>query len=70
VRLNNETPPVSTGFFHKGVIITVRKKEYFNYLRMAPAFMAVLILFLTTLFPGVAFAFALKAGAKDTLDLI
>lgn len=52
------------------MIITVRKKVCFNYIRMAHAFMAVLIFFLTTLYPGVAFAFDLKTGAKDTLDLI
>ncbi len=48
----------------------MRKKEFLNYLRMALVFMTVITFFLTTLYPGAAFAFDLKAGAKDTLDLI
>lgn len=48
----------------------MRKKVNFHWLRVCSAFWTVLIFVATFLYPDMAFAFDLKAGAKDTLDLI
>ena len=48
----------------------MRKKINFHRFRVCSAFGAVLIFVTTFLYPDIAFAFDLKAGAKDTLDLI
>jgi hypothetical protein len=49
----------------------VRKKVDFHWFRRVPAFWTVLIFVVTLLYPDIALAaFDLKAGAKDTLDLI
>jgi len=48
----------------------LRKKVGFHWFRRVPAFWAVLIFAATLLCPDMALAFDLKAGARDTLDLI
>lgn len=48
----------------------MRRKVNLHRSRVCSAFGAVLIIVATFLYPDMALAFDLKAGAKDTLDLI
>jgi len=48
----------------------MKKKIYPHFIRLAPALLAAVIFVAAVFYPGEALAFDLKAGARDTLDLI